>query len=117
MPRAGSVHARHKKQKKVLKAAKGYRAGRHKLYRSAKEAAMRAGKYAFAGRRIKKRDYRSLWITRINAALDDKDISYSRFIYGLKKAKVDLNRKALSELAIADTTAFNKLVELAIANQ
>lgn len=117
MPRAQTGVARHKRKKKIMKAAKGYRAGRHKLYRTAKEAVMRAGRYAFAGRKIKKRDFRSLWIIRINAALEDRGINYSKFIYGLKKANVQTNRKVISELAIHDTIAFDQLVEIAKANQ
>ena len=117
MARAGTAVARHKRKKKIMARAKGYRAGRHKLYRTAKEAVMRAGRYAFAGRKIKKRDYRALWITRISAALQGKGINYSKFIYGLKKASVDTNRKVISELAISDRVAFDKLVEIAKSNQ
>ncbi len=113
MPRAAHGAARHKKVKKILKRAKGYNAGRRKLHRSAKEAVARAGRYAFFGRRQKKRDYRGLWIIRINAALEQHDISYSRFINGLKKAKVELNRKALAELALSEPQAFADLAETA----
>lgn len=113
MPRVRSGAARHRKQKKILKAARGYRGGKSKLYRTAKEALMRAGRFGFFGRRQKKRDYRALWITRISAALMDKGINYSRFINGLKKANVLTNRKAISELAIHDTKAFDELVRMA----
>jgi large subunit ribosomal protein L20 len=109
--------ARRKRHKKILKLAKGYRGGRSRLYRTAKEAVARAGRFSYFGRKIKKRDFRSLWIIRINAALFDKDISYSRFIYGLRKANVSLNRKAISQLAIEDPSAFNNLIEIAKAHQ
>lgn len=113
MPRVKSGVARHKKQKRVLRAAKGYRGGRSKLYRTAKEALMRAGRFGFFGRKQKKRDYRALWITRISAALMGRGINYSRFINGLKKANVLANRKAISELAIHDPKAFDELVAVA----
>jgi len=113
MPRTGHGAARRKKNKKILGRAKGFQGGRRKLLRSAKEAVARAGKYGFFGRRQKKRNYRSLWIIRINAALEPHDISYSRFMNGLRKAKIDLNRKALSELALSEPTAFKDIVESA----
>ncbi|MBI4566610.1 MAG: 50S ribosomal protein L20 [Planctomycetes bacterium] len=113
MPRVRIGSARRKRVKKILKRAKGYRSGRHRLYRSAKEAVMRAERYAFFGRRQKKRDYRSLWIIRINAALEPLGLSYSRFMNGLKKADIQLNRKALSELAISEPQAFADLVDKA----
>lgn len=109
--RISSGPARRKRIKKILKRAKGYR--RHKLYRAAKETVMRAQAYGFGGRRIKKRDYRSMWIVRINAACESRGISYSRFMNGLKKAKVDVNRKWLSEIAISDAKAFDQFVETA----
>ena len=102
--------ARHKK---VLKAAKGYFGSKHRLYKSAKEQLMHSGQYAFRDRKQKKRDFRKLWITRINAACRMNDISYSRFINGLTKAGVEVNRKMLSEIAINDMDAFKKLVEVA----
>ena len=102
-----------KNRKKVLKAAKGYRGSRSKLYRVANQAVMKSGQYAYVGRRLKKRDYRSLWIARINAAVRAEGMSYSRFIDGLVKAGVTLNRKALSNMAIEDPVAFKAVVEVA----
>ena len=101
--------ARHKK---VLKAAKGYFGSKHRLYKSAKEQLMHSGQYAFRDRKQKKRDFRKLWITRINAACRMNDISYSRFIEGLTKAGVLINRKMLSEIAIQDPKAFSELVKV-----
>ena len=102
--------ARHKK---VLKEAKGYFGSKHRLYKSAKEQLMHSGQYAFRDRKQKKRDFRKLWITRINAACRENEISYSRFIEGLNKAGVEVNRKMLSEIAINDTKAFSELVKVA----
>ena len=101
------------RHKKILKAAKGYFGSKHRLYKSAKEQLMHSGQYAFRDRRQKKRDMRSLWITRINAACRENEISYSRFINGLNKAGVIINRKMLSEMAIEDPKAFANLVKLA----
>ena len=109
--RNGAVtKARHKK---VLKEAKGYFGSKHRLYKTAKEQLMHSGQYAFRDRRQKKRDFRKLWITRINAACRLNDISYSRFIEGLTKAGVEVNRKMLSEIAINDPKAFAELVKVA----
>ena len=102
--------ARHKK---VLKAAKGYFGSKHRLYKTAKEQLMHSGQYAFRDRKQKKRDFRKLWITRINAACRMNDISYSRFIEGLTKAGVEINRKMLSEIAINDPKAFSEIVKVA----
>ena len=102
--------ARHKK---VLKAAKGYFGSKHRLYKTAKEQLMHSGQYAFRDRRQKKRDFRKLWITRINAACRQNDISYSRFIEGLTKAGVEVNRKMLSEIAINDPKMFTEFVNVA----
>ena len=102
-----------KKRRAILKQAKGYRGSKSKLYRVAMEAVMKSGNYAYIGRRLKKRDFRKLWIARINAACHANDISYSRFMYGLKLAGVELNRKVLSEMAINDAEGFKSLVELA----
>ena len=102
--------ARHKK---VLKAAKGYFGSKHRLYKTAKEQLMHSGQYAFRDRKQRKRDFRKLWITRINAACRLNDISYSRFIEGLNKAGVLVNRKMLSEIAINDPKAFSELVKVA----
>ena len=100
-------------KKRVLKAASGYWGGRHKLIRTAKETLIRARVYAFSGRKERKRDFRALWITRINAGVRALGMTYSRFIEGLTKAKVAIDRKMLSELAISDAKAFAELVELA----
>ena len=102
--------ARHKK---VLKEAKGYFGSKHRLYKSAKEQLMHSGQYAFRDRKQKKRNFRKLWITRINAACRLNDISYSRFIEGLNKAGVEINRKMLSEIAINDPKTFTNLVKMA----
>ena len=102
-----------KRHKKVLKAAKGYFGSKHRLYKTAKEQLMHSGQYAFRDRKQKKRDFRKLWITRINAACRENEISYSRFIEGLTKAGVEVNRKMLSEIAINDEAGFKKLVETA----
>ena len=102
--------ARHKK---VLKQAKGYFGSKHRLYKTAKEQLMHSGQYAYRDRKQKKREFRKLWITRINAACRQNDISYSRFIEGLTKAGVEVNRKMLSEIAINDETAFAELVKVA----
>ena len=102
--------ARHKK---VLKEAKGYFGSKHRLYKSAKEQLMHSGQYAFRDRKQKKRDFRKLWITRINAACRQNDISYSRFIEGLNKAGVEVNRKMLSEIEINDPKMFSEFVKIA----
>ena len=106
----------HKKRVKVLKAAKGYRGSKSKLFRVAREAVMKSGNYAYVGRKLKKRDFRQLWIARINAATRMNGMSYSKFISGLKKAGVNINRKMLSEIAISDAEGFKKLVEIAKGN-
>ncbi|HDL50439.1 MAG TPA: 50S ribosomal protein L20 [Firmicutes bacterium] len=105
-----------RRRKKILKMAKGFRGAASVRYRVAREQVQHALQYAYVGRRLKKRDFRRLWITRISAALDGREISYSRFIYGLKKAGVSLNRKMLSEIAIHDKEAFNRLLEVAKEN-
>jgi large subunit ribosomal protein L20 len=113
MPRVkgGPKHAR--KRKRVLKKAKGFRAGPGTLYRAAIEFVMRAGRYAYRDRRQKKRHFRSLWVTRLNAALRERGVSYNRFIPALTLAGIELNRKMLSELAISDAAAFDAIVEMA----
>ena len=103
------------KHNKTLKAAKGYKGASSKQYRVAKQSVMRANASAFAGRKERKRDFRKLWIARINAAARQNDISYSQLMHGLKTAGVDMNRKMLSEIAIADPEGFTKLVEVAKA--
>ncbi len=109
--KGGTIHAA--RRKKVLKLAKGYFGSKHKLYRTSKEQVMHSLKYAYRDRRQTKRNMRKLWITRINAACRMNDISYSKFIDGLNKAGVTINRKMLSEIAIQDAAAFTKLVEVA----
>ena len=113
MPRQKSGPFRKQRNKRILELAKGFRGGRSKLTRTAKEAVMRAGKYGYFGRKIKKRDYRGMWIIRINAACEQRGIAYHRFINGLRKAKVEINRKALAELALSEPKAFDELVETA----
>ena len=111
--KSGIIHA--KKRKKLQHLTKGYYGGLHKLYRSMKGAVMRSGKHAFKGRKLKKRDYRAMWIIRINGALTGLGINYNRFINALKKANVQLNRKVISELAVRDQKAFQKVVDIAKA--
>lgn len=108
----GGMNAK-QKHNKVLKAAKGYRGARSKQYRVAKQSVMRAQASAFAGRKQKKRDMRSLWITRINAAARSNGLSYSQLMHGLKVAGVDINRKMLAEMAVNDASGFTTLAELA----
>jgi len=108
----GGMNAR-RKHNRVLKLAKGYRGARSKQYRIAKQSVMRAMTSAFAGRKQRKRDMRSLWITRINAAARLNGLSYSKFMYGLKLAEVEINRKMLAEMAVNDADGFATLAELA----
>ena len=103
----------HKKRRKIMKLAKGYFGSKSKQYRAASEQVRRSLRYAYIGRKQRKRDFRSLWITRINAAARINGISYSTFINGLKKANVEVNRKMLADLAVNDAAAFAQLVELA----
>ncbi len=105
-----------KKRRKILKQAKGYFGGRKNRYRVAREAVMKSGQYAYIGRKAKKRDFRSLWIVRINAACRLNNISYSKFMFGLKNAGIALNRKVLAEIAVSDAAAFTALTEKAKAN-
>ncbi|MDE5600430.1 MAG: 50S ribosomal protein L20 [Oscillospiraceae bacterium] len=100
-----------KRRKKVLKLSKGYFGGKSKLFRTAKQAVMKSGQYAYIGRKQKKRDFRKIWITRISAGCKQNGMNYSTFINGLKKANVTLNRKMLSEIAISDPKAFSSLCE------
>jgi large subunit ribosomal protein L20 len=113
MPRAVDGTRRKDRRKKILKQAKGYWGRRSKLYRTAKDAVAKSLTYAYRDRKNKKRDFRSLWITRISAGCRAEGISYSRFMHGLKKANVQMNRKALSNLAIEDRDAFRELVSRA----
>lgn len=104
-----------KRRNKMLKEAKGYWGAKSKHFKMAKEAVMKSGNYAFTGRKLKKRDFRALWITRISAQCKINGINYSRFIAGLKKSGIDLNRKMLAELAVSDKAAFATLCETAKA--
>ena len=113
MPRVKRGFKARQRRNKVLKLAKGYRGARSKLFRSATEAVDRALNYAFRDRRVKKRDFRALWITRINAAARTNGLSYSRLIHGLKVAKVEIDRKVLADLAVSDPGAFTEIVAVA----
>lgn len=104
-----------KKRRKILKRAKGYFGTKSKLYRVARQAVMKSGNYAYIGRRLKKRDFRQLWIARINAAARLNDLSYSRLMHGLKVAGIDLNRKVLADIAVNDAKSFAALCETAKA--
>lgn len=113
MARVKGAMTTRKRHKKVLKLAKGYRGSRSRLFRTANEAVMKAMKNAYIGRKLKKRDFRQLWIARINAAARMNGMNYSTMMNGLKKAGININRKMLSEIAIADPAAFTKLAEQA----
>ncbi len=113
MARVKGALSTRKRRNRVLKAAKGYWGSKSKHFKMAKQAVMKSGNYAYIGRKQKKRDFRSLWITRISAQCKVNDINYSRFMNGLKKSGIQLNRKMLSELAIQDKDAFAQLVETA----
>ena len=115
MARIKGAMATRKRRKKVLKAAKGYFGGKHRLFKTAKQAVMKSGQYSYIGRKQKKRDFRKMWITRISAACKANGMNYSTFMNGLKRAGIDLNRKMLSEIAIADPAGFTALVEAAKA--
>lgn len=115
MARVKGAMMTRKRRKKTIKLAKGYWGSRKNHYKMANQAVMKSGNYAYIGRKLKKRDFRRLWITRISAACKMNDINYSRFMNGLKKANVTLNRKMLSEIAIADPAAFTALVAQAKA--
>jgi len=113
MPRTKHGVPSKSRKKKILKQAKGYFGSRHRLYRPAKEAVNRALVYAYRDRRARKRDFRKLWITRINAAARLNGLSYNRLIEGLKKSNVEINRKMLAELAVNDAAGFSRLAEVA----
>ena len=115
MPLSKTVVPGRARRKKILKSTKGNFSGRRKLYKTALQTAQRAGQFAFEHRRLKKRDFRALWITRINAAARLNGLSYSKLIAGLKKANVEMNRKLLADLAVRDAAAFAKLAEVAKA--
>jgi large subunit ribosomal protein L20 len=113
MVRVKTSVATHRRRKKVLKSAKGFRGARSKLFRTAKETLIRAGAFSYRDRRCRKRDFRKLWIQRINAGARARGMSYSRFIDGLNKAGVEINRKMLADLAVSDPQSFETLVEKA----
>lgn len=113
MARVKNGTHRHAKHKKVLKQAKGYYGAKSKTYKAAHQTVMRALAYAYIGRKQKKREYRKLWIARINAATRQYDMSYSKFIHGLKENNIEINRKMLSEMAIYDPAGFEELVNIA----
>ena len=115
MPRVKRGVTAHAKHKKVLDQAKGYRGARSKVFRVAKQAVTKAGQYAYRDRRVRKRQFRALWIARINAGARENGMSYSVFMNGLKKAEIDLDRKVLADLAVFDKRAFSALVEKARA--
>ena len=116
MPRVRHAVATKRRKKKILKRAKGYWGARSRLFRTAQEAVNRADAYAYRDRRVRKREFRQLWITRINAAARLNGLSYSRFICGLEKAGVEINRKVLAELAVSDPSAFTTIAEKAKAH-
>ncbi len=105
----GTIHKN--RRKKILKQAKGFRGGRSKLYRTAKNAIMKAGQWAYRDRRQKRRFFRKLWITRINAACREENVNYSKFIYALKKSNIELDRKSLSEIAFSNPVAFKQIIK------
>ncbi len=116
MPRVKGGPKTRQRRKRVLKLAKGYRGGRSRLYRTAVDAVHRALAYAYRDRKARKRDFRRLWITRINAAARVQGVSYSRLMDALKKAHIELDRKILADLAVKDPGAFSKIVEMAKTN-
>ncbi len=113
MPRVKRGVTTHRRHKKILKLAKGYRGSKSKLYRVANQQVMKSGNYAYAHRKLKKREFRQLWIARINAAARDNGTTYSRMVHGLKVAGIDINRKVLADLAITDPAGFSELAALA----
>lgn len=116
MPRVKTGVTAHARHKKILKLAKGYRGARSKQFKKANETVMKAGQYAYRDRRVKKREFRRLWIARINAAARMNGISYSKLICGLTKAGVSIDRKMMADLAVSDAAAFSKLVDIAKEN-
>ncbi len=115
MPRVKrSVHAR-KKRRKILEQAKGYRGTKHSSYKRAKEQVNRSLRYAYRDRRVRKREFRRLWVTRINAGARSNGLSYNQFMHGLKKAEIDLNRKVLADMAVSDPEMFSSLADQAKA--
>lgn len=113
MPRVNDAPASRARRKKILDLAKGYRGSHHRLYKTAKQAVDHAGNYAYRDRKQKKREFRKLWIARINAATRANGMTYSQFVNGLKKANIDINRKMLADLAVYDIDSFNQIVAIA----
>lgn len=113
MARVKSGMVTRRRHKKILKMARGYRGSKHRLFRTAKQQVMKSLMYAYRDRRVRKRDFRRLWIQRINAAARSNGLSYNKFMYGLKLAGVEVNRKMLADLAVADGAAFTQLVNVA----
>lgn len=113
MPRTSGAPASRNRRKKIIKRAKGYRGSRHRLLKTAKQAVDHAGQYAYRDRKVRKRDFRRLWIARINAATRAHGMTYSKFIQGLKRANIDVNRKVLADIAVNDEAAFAQIVEAA----
>lgn len=113
MARVKSGMVTRRRHKKILKLARGYRGSKHRLFRTAKQQVMKSLMYAYRDRRVRKRDFRRLWIQRINAAARSNGISYNKFMYGLKLAGVEVNRKMLADLAVVDGVAFKQLVDVA----
>lgn len=111
MPRVKGGPAGHRRHKKILLAARGYRMSRNRIFKRANEAVLRAGKHAFEGRKQRRRDMRTLWISRINGALTAYNMKYSRFIAALKSKKIELDRKSIAEMAVNDPASFEKLVK------
>lgn len=113
MPRTNDAPASRARRKKILRLAKGYRGSRHRLYKTAKQAVDHAGQYAYRDRKQRKREFRKLWIARINAATRANGMTYSQFVNGLKKANVEINRKMLADIAVHDIDRFNQIVAIA----
>ena len=113
MPRSTNAPASRNRRRKIVKLAKGYRGSRHRLLKTAKQAIDHAGQYAYRDRKARKRDFRRLWIARINAATRAHGMTYSRFIQGLKLANIEVNRKMLAEIAVSDEATFSQMVEVA----
>jgi large subunit ribosomal protein L20 len=117
MPRSTTSVPSRRRRKKVVKQAAGYRGSRHRLLKTARQAVDHAGQYAYRDRKARKREFRRLWIARINAATREAGMSYNRFIQGLREANIEVNRKMLADMAVADKDGFNQLVQLAKAQQ
>lgn len=111
MARTRTGPSRHRRHKRILKEARGFRQARQQHYKAAREAVLHAGQYAYIGRKKRKRDFRTLWIQRLNAAAREHNLSYSKFIAGLKKAKIELDRKILADIAVRDPQTFDAIVE------